>query len=273
MIELHDLNFREAADIKLHGLHYVTFFGGSSESYQPVKDETAYFRNFKMGEYSSSTLPSRMTVNACDEGLHNCAATATCNNVNGQGFECICNEGLQGDGTQCEDIDECNNDVQNLCGADSVCVNTVGSYFCPVAIEPLIDVPSVECTGEPKDAIKAAFSLASGPINTGSANFGYGNCVDGQGDIKQTYPQGLAGSSGGSGFYWQLSDGGHDERTSLTIKYDVFFNGTFEFVKGGKLPGMYGGKMGCGGGVDAAEQGCFSGNQSGSVIQKRLLNI
>lgn len=36
------------------------------------------------------------------------------------------------------------------------------------------------------------------------------------------------------------------------------FTSEFEFVKGGKMPGMYGGKMGCGGGVNAAEQGCFS---------------
>jgi len=110
----------------------------------------------------------------------------------------------------------------------------------------------------PKDSIKTAFGLQSGPINTGSANFGYGNCADGLGDIKQTYPTGIAGGSGGSGFYWQLSDGGYDQRNSMTIKYDVFFTDGFNFVKGGKLPGMYGGKMGCSGGTDAASNGCFS---------------
>ena len=41
-----------------------------------------------------------------------------------------------------------------------------------------------------QEAIKSAFQLASGPVNTGSTNLGYGNCIDGFGDIKQLYPQG-----------------------------------------------------------------------------------
>jgi hypothetical protein len=44
----------------------------------------------------------------------------------------------------------------------------------------------------------------------------------------------------------------------LTFKYQVLFEPGFEFVKGGKLPGIYGGSSGCGGGADAAELGCFS---------------
>lgn len=104
-----------------------------------------------------------------------------------------------------------------------------------VLIEPLLIVSSIQCSGNAKDSIKTAFNLQTGPISTGSANFGYGNCVDGYGDIQQTYPQGLAGSAGGSGFYWQLSDGDLEERDSMTIKYDVRFNDTTDFVRGGKL--------------------------------------
>ena len=113
--------------------------------------------------------------------------------------------------------------------------------------------------GVAKDAIKSAFNLASGPVNTGSDNLGYANCVDGVGDIEQTYPVGVAASAGGSGFYWQLSDGDLAQRESMTLKYEVKFDDGFDFVKGGKLPGMYGGKMGCSGGANAADNGCFSG--------------
>lgn len=42
--------------------------------------------------------------------------------------------------------------------------------------------------------------------------------------------------------------------------YEVKFSKDFNFVKGGKIPGFYGGKMGCNGGADAAKEGCFSSN-------------
>ena len=32
----------------------------------------------------------------------------------------------------------------------------------------------------------------------------------------------------------------------------------YEFVQGGKLPGLFGGSVSCGGGANAAELGCFS---------------
>ena len=90
-----------------------------------------------------------------------------------------------------------------------------------VLLQQLITVPSIECAGIAKDSIRTAFSLNSGPINTGSENFGYGNCQEnGFGDIMQNYPQGDAGSSGGSGFYWQLLDGGHGERESLLWNFN-----------------------------------------------------
>ena len=73
-IELHDLNFREANDIQIHGLHYNTFFGGSSSDWAPTKDETSYFRNFKMGKYSSLPIPSRLDVDECGNDLDNCHA-------------------------------------------------------------------------------------------------------------------------------------------------------------------------------------------------------
>ena len=38
----------------------------------------------------------------------------------------------------------------------------------------------------------------------------------------------------------------------------VYFDPHFEWVKGGKLPGIAGGPTGCGGGVNAQSRGCWS---------------
>ena len=44
--------------------------------------------------------------------------------------------------------------------------------------------------------------------------------------------------------------------SSLTLNYSVFFPASYDFVLGGKLPGLYGGTEGCGGGNAAAD--CWS---------------
>lgn len=44
--------------------------------------------------------------------------------------------------------------------------------------------------------------------------------------------------------------------TSLTLSYDIYFNPGFDFVKGGKLPGLFGGATNCSGGRHS--DACFS---------------
>jgi len=44
---------------------------------------------------------------------------------------------------------------------------------------------------------------------------------------------------------------------AVRLEYQVFFPENFPWVKGGKLPGIIGGRTGCGGGDDAND--CFSG--------------
>ena len=56
--------------------------------------------------------------------------------------------------------------------------------------------------------------------------------------------------------------GGYSDRLAigaaqnLTLEYSVFFPAGFDFVKGGKLPGLYGGRRACSGGSTAED--CFS---------------
>lgn len=47
-----------------------------------------------------------------------------------------------------------------------------------------------------------------------------------------------------------------DDATNVTLEYSVFMDANMDFVKGGKLPGLYGGHEGCSGGNVA--ESCFS---------------
>ena len=59
--------------------------------------------------------------------------------------------------------------------------------------------------------------------------------------------------AGGAGFYM---DGKIPITTEVWLEYKIYFCSSFDFVKGGKLPGLYGGRHHCSGG-DAATD-CFS---------------
>ncbi|GAA5904012.1 uncharacterized protein JCM6883_002054 [Sporobolomyces salmoneus] len=76
--------------------------------------------------------------------------------------------------------------------------------------------------------------------------------------LQVAYPKGSRnpGNSpqGGVGFYTSKID--VTAATNVSLSYSIFFPKGFNFVKGGKLPGLYGGAKACSGG--AAAQNCFS---------------
>ncbi|WWC69085.1 uncharacterized protein I206_103021 [Kwoniella pini CBS 10737] len=76
--------------------------------------------------------------------------------------------------------------------------------------------------------------------------------------LRVTYPAGSLNPGnnprGGSTFYAHPMN--LRKVHNATLEYSVFFPKDFDFVKGGKLPGLYGGHSGCAGGVDAKD--CFS---------------
>ena len=59
--------------------------------------------------------------------LNDCHQYADCTNTNGS-FYCNCTDGFSGNGTYCEDIDECV--VSPPCDTVAVCNNTIGSFNC-----------------------------------------------------------------------------------------------------------------------------------------------
>lgn len=77
----------------------------------------------------------------------------------------------------------------------------------------------------------------------------------GYNSLQITYPKGSINPGnnpqGGAEFYAEPLD--LRTVTNTTLQYSVYFPHDFDFVKGGKLPGLYGGHKGCSGG-DAAEE-------------------
>lgn len=66
------------------------------------------------------------------------------------------------------------------------------------------------------------------------------------------------GKSGGGVLFFAWPDGkGKSLGDVVRLEYEVYFPENFPWVKGGKLPGVIGGRTGCGGGDDADD--CFSG--------------
>ncbi|XP_076970063.1 signal peptide, CUB and EGF-like domain-containing protein 2 isoform X4 [Tamandua tetradactyla] len=77
-------------------------------------------------------VPGRATelpedIDECVQGLDDCHASALCQNTP-TSYKCSCKPGYQGEGRQCEDIDECENERNGGCVHD--CLNIPGNYRC-----------------------------------------------------------------------------------------------------------------------------------------------
>lgn len=92
----------------------------TNTTYNVMKNVTAY------GTWA--TILEEQNMAACkDVPLHNCDKNATCTNAPGS-FTCSCNVGYIGNGTDCEDLNEC--DENTTCPMNAFCYNTVGSFYC-----------------------------------------------------------------------------------------------------------------------------------------------
>ncbi|XP_060223043.1 signal peptide, CUB and EGF-like domain-containing protein 2 isoform X3 [Meriones unguiculatus] len=66
-------------------------------------------------------------VDECAQGLDDCHADALCQNTP-TSYKCSCKAGYQGEGRQCEDTDECDNELNGGCVHE--CLNIPGNYRC-----------------------------------------------------------------------------------------------------------------------------------------------
>uniref|UniRef100_A0A7N8YMZ8 Signal peptide, CUB and EGF-like domain-containing protein 2 n=1 Tax=Mastacembelus armatus TaxID=205130 RepID=A0A7N8YMZ8_9TELE len=68
-----------------------------------------------------------INMDECAEGSDDCHIDALCQNTP-KSYNCICKPGYKGDGKQCEDMDECENDYNGGCVHE--CINIPGNYRC-----------------------------------------------------------------------------------------------------------------------------------------------
>uniref|UniRef100_A0AAX7V4R6 Signal peptide, CUB and EGF-like domain-containing protein 1 n=1 Tax=Astatotilapia calliptera TaxID=8154 RepID=A0AAX7V4R6_ASTCA len=71
--------------------------------------------------------PNGTDVDECAEDSDDCHIDALCQNT-AKSYNCICKPGYKGDGKQCEDMDECENDYNGGCVHE--CINIPGNYRC-----------------------------------------------------------------------------------------------------------------------------------------------
>jgi hypothetical protein len=78
------------------------------------------------------------------------------------------------------------------------------------------------------------------------------------GSYAPTGSKSSMGSVGGTEFF--SSPFGNQSYDSVLLRYDLAFDSSFQWVQGGKLPGIFGGApgSGCSGGNEASGSNCFS---------------
>lgn len=81
--------------------------------------------------------------------------------------------------------------------------------------------------------------------------------------LKVIYPKGSYKPSnknniGGLGFYANPLSIPKINNVIVSFQYDIYFQNNFQWNKGGKLPGLYGGHSSCSGGINAGNNECFS---------------
>ncbi|KAF8885416.1 polysaccharide lyase family 14 protein [Mucidula mucida] len=116
--------------------------------------------------------------------------------------------------------------------------------------------------------IKSEWSLSKGQIQNKQEDLAFtdnpfptSSSSDPGPVLQVTYPQdSYSHDTGGTQFYnlWNTSDGSVFQ--SMMLSYDIAFADNFDWIKGGKLPGIRGGPdaKGCSGGSQPTGDDCFS---------------
>lgn len=163
--------------------------------------------------------------------------------------------------------------VSSLAASTTVSPTSLASQYSLTTSTSLPFPTATLSNSDAQSFLVSGWSLSKGKIENGADDIAFvddpfpnapapGSTDTPTGPVLQvTYPAGsFQSTSGGLQLYslWNTSDG--SQFNSMLLSYEVAFDADFNFVKGGKLPGLRGGPQptGCDGGQAANGTNCFS---------------
>ena len=119
--------FRVPAMPRLHTLLALALCCAASGCGNDINHTDASSDGGSGGDTTSTTTTS--AADPCADSVCNAQASCVTDEESELGYDCVCNDGWDGDGQICKDIDECGLDLDD-CNDTEVCENTQGSYEC-----------------------------------------------------------------------------------------------------------------------------------------------
>ncbi|KAJ7497309.1 polysaccharide lyase family 14 protein [Mycena latifolia] len=163
--------------------------------------------------------------------------------------------------------------IVSFVAADSSTPESLAAKFSLTTSTTLPFPTATQSSSDAQALLVSGWSLSKGRIQNGGDDLSFvddpfpnspapGATANSTGPVLQvTYPAGsFSGDTGGAQFYnlWNTTDASGFQ--SMLLTYEVAFDADFDWVKGGKLPGLRGGisPTGCSGGNEATGLDCFS---------------
>jgi hypothetical protein len=157
--------------------------------------------------------------------------------------------------------------------ADSLTPESLAAKFGLTTSTTLPFPSATQSSSDTQAQLVSDWSLSKGRIQNGGDDLSFvadpfpnspapGATTNSSGPVLQvTYPAGsFSNNTGGAQFYnlWNTTQSGGFQ--SMLLSYEVAFDAGFDWVKGGKLPGLRGGTdpTGCSGGNQSTGLDCFS---------------
>ncbi|KAJ7170542.1 hypothetical protein C8R43DRAFT_979784 [Mycena crocata] len=163
--------------------------------------------------------------------------------------------------------------IVSLVVADSLSPGSLAAKYSLTTSTTLPFPTATQASSDAQTLLVSDWSLSKGRIQNGGDDLAFvadpfpdspapGATTNSTSPVLQvTYPAGsFSGDTGGSQFYnlWNTTESSGFQ--SMLLSYEVAFDKDFDWVKGGKLPGLRGGKSatGCSGGNESTGLDCFS---------------
>ena len=157
--------------------------------------------------------------------------------------------------------------------ADTTPASSIASQFSLTTSTSLAFPTATLSANDSVDFITQGWSLSKGHISNGDGDFDFiddpfpNNQVPVNGDssgssspvLRVLYPAGSFNNKTGGGQFYSLWNSSTPFQ-SMLLSYEIAFDSGFNWVKGGKLPGLRGGPSltGCSGGKEPTGTDCFS---------------